>query len=123
MKIPDEYVTFAFSPNLVSKLPKRNGINDHVIELVNGNGPIRPSKSHTGATILFDRKSYGFFWLCVDYRDFNNLTMKNGYPLPLIKALPSWSKCQFRQVRVCFIGYIRSSHIALTFRCLSDFYQ
>ena len=42
--------------------------------------------------------------------------MKNGYPLPLIKALPSCSKCQFRQEEVRFIGYVRSKHIALTFK-------
>ena len=48
--------------------------------------------------------------------------MKNRYPLPLIKALPSWSKCQFQQ-KVCFLGYVVSSHVALTFRFSSDFYQ
>ena len=31
------------------------------------------------------------------------LTMKNRYPLPLIEALPSWLKCQFRQENVRFL--------------------
>ena len=95
-----------------SKLPKHTEINDHAIELVDGqqpsygpiyslgpveletlkayietnlaNGFMRPSKSPAGAPILFDRKSDGFLRLCVDYRGLNNLTIKNRYPLPLI---------------------------------------
>ena len=54
------------------------------IETNLANGFIRPSKSPTGAPILFDRKSDGSLRLCVDYRDLNNLTIKNRYPLPLI---------------------------------------
>ena len=46
--------------------------------------------------------------------------MKNRYSLPWIEALPSWSKCQFRQEEVCFLEYVRSSHVVLTFRCLWD---
>ena len=48
------------------------------------NGFIRPSKSPAGAPILFDRKPDGSLHLCVDYRGFNNITIKNRYPLPLI---------------------------------------
>ena len=113
-KVPAKYSDFAdvFSPDLASELPKHTGINDHAIELVEGqqppygpiyslgpveletlkayietnlaNGFIKPSKSSAGAPILFDRKSDGFFQLCVDYRGLNNLTIKNRYPLPLI---------------------------------------
>ena len=57
------------------------------IETNLANGFIRPSKSPAGAPILFDRKSNGFFWLYVNYRDLNNLTIKNRYPLPLIGEL------------------------------------
>ena len=85
-KVPAKYLDFAdvFSPDLASELPKYNGINDHAIELVDGqqppyspiyslrpveletlktyietnlaNGFIRPSKSPAGAPILFNRK-------------------------------------------------------------------
>ena len=91
IKIPAKYSDFTdvFSPDLASKLPKYTGINDHAIELVDGqqpsyrliyslglveletlkayietnlaNGFIRPSKSPAGAPILFDRKSDNFF--------------------------------------------------------------
>ena len=92
-----EYSDFAdvFSSDLASKLPKHTGINNHAIDLVDcqqppyrpiyslgaveletlkayietnlANGFIRPSKHPAGALILFERKSDGFFQLCVDY--------------------------------------------------------
>ena len=103
-----------FSPDLASELPKHTGINNHTIKLVNScqqlpYGPIyslrlvkletlkayietnlankfiRPSKSPTGTSILFDEKSDDFFQLCVDYQSLNNLTIKNRYSLPLIE--------------------------------------
>ena len=113
-KVPTEYLDFAdvFSLDLASELSEYTRINDHVIELVEGqqppygsiyslkpveletlkayietnlaNGFIRSSKSPAGAPILFDRKSDGSLRLCVDYRGLNNLTIKNRYPLPLI---------------------------------------
>ena len=45
---------------------------------------IQPSKSPAGAPILFDKKSDGSFYLCVDYWGLNNLMIKNQYLLPLI---------------------------------------
>ena len=116
-KVPDEYANFAdvFSPDLAAELPKHTGINDHAIKLVDGqqppyepiyslgpveletlkayietnlaNGFIRPSTSPAGAPILFDRKSDGSLQLCVNYQGLNNLTIKNRYPLPLIREL------------------------------------
>ena len=116
-KVPAEYSDFAdvFSPDLASKLPEHTGINNYAIELVEGqqppygpiyslgpveletlkayiktnlaNGFIRPSKLTARAPILFDRKSDGFFRLCIDYQGLNNLTIKNWYPLPLIGEL------------------------------------
>ena len=66
------------------KLPKHTEINDCAIELVDANGFIKPFKSPVGAPILFDRKSDGSLWLCVNYRGPNNLASKNRYPLPLV---------------------------------------
>ena len=47
-------------------------------------GFIRPSKSPTGAPILFDKKLDDSFHLYVNYRGLNNLTIKNRYPRLLI---------------------------------------
>ena len=117
IKVPNEYSDFAdvFSPDLAFELPEHTRINDHAIKLVEGqqppykpiyspgpveletlkayidtnlaNGFIRLSKSPAGAPILFNRKSDGSLWLCVDYQSLNNLTIKNWYPLPLIREL------------------------------------
>ena len=40
-------------------------------------GFIRPSKSPAGALILFNKKPDSSFYFCIDYRDLNNLTIKN----------------------------------------------
>ena len=112
--IPSEYIDYTnvFFPNFAVELPEYTDINDHSIDWIDDkqplysliyslepvelktlktyietnliNGCIRPSKSLTGAPILFICKKDGNFWLCVNYRGLNNLTIKNWYPLPLI---------------------------------------
>ncbi len=114
-KVPSKYADFVdvFSPKLAIELPEYIGINDHVIELVDDQqppyGPIyslgpveletlkayiennlassftRPSKSPSGAPIFFDKKPDGSLRLCVDYRGLNNLTIKNRYPLLVVR--------------------------------------
>ncbi|GJT77267.1 putative reverse transcriptase domain-containing protein [Tanacetum coccineum] len=44
-------------------------------------GFIRPSSSPWVATILFVKNKDGSFWICIDYRELNKLTVKNRYPL------------------------------------------
>jgi len=51
------------------------------------NGFIRVSSSPTGAPILFVKKKDSSLRLCVDYRGLNEGTIKNCYPLPLIKEI------------------------------------
>nr|GEU99020.1 hypothetical protein [Tanacetum cinerariifolium] len=50
-------------------------------------GFIRPSSSPWGAPILFDKKKDRYFWMCIDYRELNKLTVKNRYPLSRINDL------------------------------------
>ena len=106
-KVSDKYADLAdvFSPDLTAELPKHNGIENYAIELVNGqqppyrliyslglveletlkayietnlaNGFIRPSTSPAGAPIPFNQTSDGSFQLYVNYRDLNNLMIKN----------------------------------------------
>ena len=113
-KIPNKYADLAdvFFPDLASEFPKHIGINNHVIKLVDGqeppygpiyslesveletlkayietnlaNGFIRLFTFPAIAPILFDQKSDSFLRLCVDYRELNNLIIKNRYPLLLI---------------------------------------
>nr|GEV54854.1 putative reverse transcriptase domain-containing protein [Tanacetum cinerariifolium] len=50
-------------------------------------GFIRPSSSPWGAPVLFLKKKDGSFWICIDYRKLNKLTVKNRYPLMRIDDL------------------------------------
>ncbi|GJS76357.1 putative reverse transcriptase domain-containing protein [Tanacetum coccineum] len=50
-------------------------------------GFIRPSSSPWGAPVLFVKKKDGSFWMCIDYRELNKLTVKNHYPLLRIDDL------------------------------------
>ena len=113
--VPVKYSNFAdiFSEKSANVLPERSGANEHAIELEEGkqppygpiyslgpveletlktymetnlaNGFIRVLKSPAGAPILFVRKPNNSLCLCVDYQGLNNLTIKNQYPLPLIR--------------------------------------
>ncbi len=114
-EVPSEYADFAdvFSSKLAVELPEHTGINDHAIKLVDDRqlpygpiyslGPVEletlkayiennqvsgfiwPSKSPAGTPILFDKKPESSLRLCVNYRGFNNLTIKNRYLLPLVE--------------------------------------
>ena len=115
--IPTEYSDFVniFFLKLASKLLEHTGINDPAIKLVENwqslyepiyslksveletlktyiktnlaNGFNKSSKSPVGASILYDKKPNGSFWLYVDYWKLNNLTIKNQYPLLLVGEL------------------------------------
>ncbi|GJZ97312.1 putative reverse transcriptase domain-containing protein [Tanacetum coccineum] len=50
-------------------------------------GFIRPSSSPWGAPVLFVKKKDGSFWMCIDYRELNKLTVKNRYLLSRIDDL------------------------------------
>ncbi|GKF13150.1 hypothetical protein Tco_0051076, partial [Tanacetum coccineum] len=50
-------------------------------------GFIRPSHSLWGAPVLFVKKKDGSFRMCIDYRELNNLNLKNRYPFPIIDDL------------------------------------
>ncbi|GKE47075.1 putative reverse transcriptase domain-containing protein [Tanacetum coccineum] len=50
-------------------------------------GFIRPSSSPWGAPVLFFKKKDGAFWMCINNRELNKLTVKNRYPLLRIDDL------------------------------------
>ena len=104
-----------FSLKSAAELPEHIGINNHPINMLNNkqlpysliyslrpmkletlktyikanlaSDFIRPSKFPANALILFIRKKDGGLRLCVEYRGFNNLTIRNCYLLPLISKL------------------------------------
>jgi hypothetical protein len=78
--------------SLTSKRPYRMPMNELVepkkqIAELQGTWFICPSSSLWGAPVLFVEKKDGTHWMCVDYRSFNVVTIKNKYPLPWIEDL------------------------------------
>ena len=55
-------------------------------EMVN-KGFVRPSMSPWGAPVLFVKKKDESMRLCIDYRELNNVTISNQYPLLRIDDL------------------------------------
>ncbi|KAG7529668.1 Retrotransposon gag domain [Arabidopsis suecica] len=76
----------------ISKAPYRLSLSEmaelkkQLMELLE-KGFIRPSSSPWGAPVLFVKKKDGSMRLCVDYRQLNQVTIKNKYPLPRIDDL------------------------------------
>ncbi|KAI3827971.1 hypothetical protein L1987_02060 [Smallanthus sonchifolius] len=58
-------------------------------------GFIRPSFSAWVALILFVKKKYGTFKMCIDYQELNKLTVKKRYPLPRIDDLTRYGHYEF----------------------------
>jgi hypothetical protein len=77
---------------LISKRPYRMDVKDLVelkkqIEELLEKGFIRPSSSPWGAPVLFVNMKDGSRRMCVDYRNLNEVTIKNKYLLPRIEDL------------------------------------
>ena len=112
-----------FLPRLANELPPRRSW-DHKIELMPGKNPpyfknrplsqpelrvvrkwlddnlskgfIRESKAPCAAPLMLAAKPGGGVRVCQDYRGLNNITIKNRYPLPLVReTLDSLGKAKF----------------------------
>ena len=67
---------------------------------------IRPSTSPWGAPVLFAKKKGKTLRLCIDYRQWNRVMIRNRYPLPRIDDLFD----QSRGARVYFKIDLRTGH-------------
>ncbi|GJW45710.1 putative reverse transcriptase domain-containing protein [Tanacetum coccineum] len=75
-----------FPEDLPGLPPVRQELSNQLQELAD-RGFIRPSTSPWGAPVLYVKKKYGSFRMCIDYQELNKLTIKNRYPLPMIDDL------------------------------------
>lgn len=112
VEVPSEYANFIdiFSLKLTAKLPKHTRIYDYAIELVDdwqllygliyslcletlktyieknlASAFIKSFKSPARAPIFFNKKLNRSLRLCVNYKGLNNLTIKNQYPILLVR--------------------------------------
>jgi transposase InsO family protein len=113
-RLPEEYHEHyrVALPQDADLLPPHRSY-DHKVELIPGNEPphsrarplsplelrvvkrwlddnlrkgfIRPSSGGASSPLLIARKPGGGVRICVDYRGVNNVTLKNRYPIPLIR--------------------------------------
>ncbi|GJT14159.1 reverse transcriptase domain-containing protein [Tanacetum coccineum] len=82
---PDSNVITARAPYRLAPSEMKE-LLDQLQEFSN-KGFIRPSSSPWGTPVLFVKKKDGSFWMCINYRELNKLTVKNHYPLPRIGDL------------------------------------
>ncbi|RZL28036.1 MAG: hypothetical protein EOP64_05730, partial [Sphingomonas sp.] len=67
-------------------LPEAEAL-DAYLELAQSKDWIQPSNALQACNVLFVPKKNGKLRMCVDYRPLNEVTFRDGYPLPLIKSL------------------------------------
>ncbi len=66
-------------------IPEREAMEKYISDSLAA-GFIRPSSSPAGAGFFFVGKKDGSLRPCIDYRELNNITVKNTYPLPLMSS-------------------------------------
>jgi hypothetical protein len=59
----------------------------HQIQELLQKGHIRPKSSPCRSLIVLVQKKYETWWLCIDYRALNKITVRNWYPIPQIDDL------------------------------------
>ena len=66
-------------------VPEKETTRNYISESL-ASGIIRPSSSPVAAGFFFVAKKDGSLRSCIDYRQLNNITVKNKYPLPLLSS-------------------------------------
>ena len=65
--------------------PEKGSMQEYISESL-ASGIIRPSSSPVAAGFFFVGKKDGGLRPCIDYRQLNDITVKNRYPLPLLSS-------------------------------------
>jgi hypothetical protein len=67
-------------------LMENDEIKQHIQELLQ-KGHIRPNSSPCKIPIVLVQKKDRTWWICIDYRSLNKITVRNWYPIPQIDDL------------------------------------
>ena len=85
IKLTDESQTVKIRPYRYFAVQK-NEIERIVAEMKEI-GIIQDSHSLFASSVIFVKKKDGSWRLCIDYRQLNNITIKDKFPIPLVKEL------------------------------------
>jgi deoxyuridine 5'-triphosphate nucleotidohydrolase len=92
--VPD-WKTKIWKPRLYPLTPAETETMDKTLDELIAQKRIRKSKSPFASPAFFVSKKEGGMRMVIDYRNLNALTVKNGYPLPLIPQLvDKWNGCK-----------------------------
>ena len=78
--------TLHYGPIYQLSLEEEETLKEY-IEDMSEKGFIRESNSPAGYPVLFQKKRDGSLRLCVDYKKLNAVTVRNSYPIPLIRDI------------------------------------
>ncbi|GKA28519.1 putative nucleotidyltransferase, ribonuclease H [Tanacetum coccineum] len=101
-----EVMPIAKSPYRLAPMELQELLNQ--LKKLQDKGFIRPRSSPWGAPVLFVKKKYDLFRMCINYQELNKLTIKNRYPLPRIDDL-------FDQLQGSRTRYIHFEFTAMPF--------
>ena len=62
-------------------------VNEKLVAKMKSTGIIRDSISPFASPVVLVRKKDGTWRLCIDYRQLNQLTIKERFPIPLVEEL------------------------------------
>ena len=86
----------SLSMSMPTRYPKPVSKNKRQVRDLLDKGLIRESSSPWGFPVLFVKKAEGTWRMCIDYRAFNAVAVKNGYPLLRIQdCLDRIGRCRF----------------------------
>nr|GFC32321.1 putative reverse transcriptase domain-containing protein [Tanacetum cinerariifolium] len=71
---PVAWAPYRLAPSEMKELAEQ-------LKELSNKGFIRPSSSPWGASVLVVKKKDGSFWMCIDYRELNKLTIKNRHAI------------------------------------------
>jgi hypothetical protein len=96
IKLIDDWEKKRWKPRIYPLTPEECETMDQALNKLLAEGRIQPSKSPLASPAFFVSKKEGGMCMVIDYRNLNAITVKNGYPLPLIPELvDKWKGCRY----------------------------